>query len=267
MQRAHTNILVVTAARTGSTRLTELCSAYPGLNALGEFFNVHSDPRSPFRSTQRLYELGQIASNDHSLAREFCRSKPIESLQVLRGNGKINVLKVAPGHLPADVLRELFETQISGVIFLTRNPIDSFISLQKARMVKAWVRKDTTDIRVTLAVPKFVAYCARLNAFYGFCLKEIAKNSLPAISLCYETDINIPDRAAQASLDKKWVALGVQQKSAALTEMVESPVFKQDSNLDYASKLTNWDDFVYELACQGNLRLMRTLPCFSSLRV
>ena len=267
MERTHTNILMVAAARTGSTRLTLLCSAYPELNALGEIFNVNADPTSPFRSTQLLCELGAIASNDHRLARDFCLSKPLEVLRIFEGNGKTNVLKVAPNHLPTDVLSDLIKTQISGVIFLTRNPIDSFISLQKARMVKAWGRVDTTDIRVTLTVPEFVNYCRKLNEFYEFCLKKTAQNSLPAISMCYETDINIPDRAAHASLYKKLVALGVQQKSTALTAMGEGHVFKQDKNLDYASKVTNWDEFVYELACQGNLRLMRTLPCFRSLRV
>ena len=261
------NILIVAAARTGSSRLTELCSAYPDLNALGEIFNHNSDPRSPFRSTELLYEMGSITVSDHGVARAFCLSNPFEVLPILGSNGKTNVLKVAPRHLPADVLIELFKNQISGVIFLTRNPIDSYISLQKARMASSWGKKDTTDIRVTLEVPKFLAYCRRLNAHYKFCLKHTKQNSLSAVSVCYETDINIPDRAAYASLDKAWVALGVHLKSGALTETSNVRLFKQDRSTEYISKVVNWDEFVFELACQGQLRLMRTLPSFHSFRV
>ncbi len=136
MNKQHT-IIMIASPRTGSTRLTALLTQFNQLNALGELFNPrNSYTRSDFDGTEILRKAGKIQRDDPKEAWAYCRSSPVEALSTLHeSNGKTNVVKLAPKHLPDENVKNLFKESACGLIFLTRNPIDSYISLKKSQAI------------------------------------------------------------------------------------------------------------------------------------
>lgn len=154
MARPFDSFVVLAEMRTGSNLLEAILNAFPGVVCHGELFNPYFIGR---------HNCTEFLGIDLP-ARE---ADPLALLTRLRAAPELTGFRFFHDHDPR-VLAHLLADRRCAKIVLTRNPIESYVSLQIARATGQW--KLTNVTRQKTARPSFDAagFEAHLQALQGF---------------------------------------------------------------------------------------------------
>jgi hypothetical protein len=162
--------------RTGSNLLQERLNAVPGLCCLGEVFNPEFVGT---RGADALLGM-TLAERDEN---------PLGMLGRLRiATPGLNGFRLFPDH-DARVLAACLADRRCAKVILTRNPIDSFVSLQIASATDQWRLGSPSHRRqaqVGLDPVALEAFLERRQAFHGQVLRALQRSGQTAFALDYD---------------------------------------------------------------------------------
>lgn len=203
--------------RCGSNFFLSVCRKFDNLLVLGEMY--HRGGAFPFQlNEQRDFEMKQkLASlivgtfkehlGDHfdgwnpgaefapdsnaavnSALVKFSHRSPsryYEALEML-AEGSNLVFKIFPEHLETSQMLTILREQRPRVLFLLRDPVDSFISYKKLTETKKPQGFDTSNLKIKFNSVEYFIYKASVSTYYRT-LKEFCDNEgLPVSTVYYE---------------------------------------------------------------------------------
>lgn len=147
--------VVLAGMRTGSNLLEECLAAMPGLTSHGELFNPHF-----FGKPKAREQFGfTLEARDEN---------PLNVIEALKaGTDGLPGFRLFHDHDPR-VIDHVLSDRRAAKIVLTRNPIDSYVSLQIARKTGQWWLGDLASARsakVAFDKDDYVAFRNSLNRF------------------------------------------------------------------------------------------------------
>ncbi|SHI62508.1 LPS sulfotransferase NodH [Palleronia salina] len=244
MARPFDSFIVLAEMRTGSNFLEENLNLLPGLTCWGEAFNPH------FVGHAGRSELAGVSLDDRERDPGKLLSALAERTDGLPG------FRFFHDHDPRVLETCLADPRCAKVV-LTRNPLESYVSLQIARQTNQWRLGDAKDARrasVAFDSAGFASHLAQLQAFQRMLLHRLQSSGQTAFYLDYE-DVGALDvingLAAWLGLDGRLDALSERTK-------VQNPAPLRD-------KVTNYDQMVAELGGIDHFGLGRT-PNFEPRR-
>ncbi len=162
--------------RTGSNYLESSINAYPGLQCHGELFNPTFIGHS---GTTRLFDM-TLEERD---------ADPMVMIGRMRGNTKgLAGFRLFPGHNP-NVLDACLRNRACAKIVLSRNPIDSYVSLKIARKTGQWWLGDDKAARTAKAefvASEFDDHLAQTREFYGHVRRVLQTTGQSAFHVHYD---------------------------------------------------------------------------------
>lgn len=169
-------VVFLAAPRTGSNYLMECMHGLKGLLVLQEVFN----PEGAFGFGAQgalldafagLIGAPLINERDPRLIAHIARDPEaalaeIRAVAAAEGFAAV-ALKVFPGHLPDEVLKEkVLEDPGLAKIFIARPLLETYISYRKAQLTEGWWRRDSTEIRPELEIGAYEVWLAQTRAWY-----------------------------------------------------------------------------------------------------
>lgn len=230
--------------RTGSNLLEANLNALAGVSCLGEVFNPH------FIGRMGQEELFGITRAERDADPQQLLDRLREAVPGLPG------LRFFHDHEPR-VLPVLLADRGCAKIILTRNPLESYVSLKIARATGQWKltkAKNLKSARARFDGAEFVAHVAALQAFQLQVLHALQASGQTAFYLDYE---DLQDVAVLNGL-AAW--LGVE----ARLDAIDRTLVKQNPG-DLAAKVENPEEMEAALARLDRFNLSRT-PDFEPRR-
>ncbi|PZX19015.1 hypothetical protein LX81_00709 [Palleronia aestuarii] len=171
-----TSFILIAAMRTGSNFLEANLRQIPGLTCWGEAFNPH------FVGSAGRKQLAGVTLAERE-------ADPARLLDALAGaSDGIPGFRFFPGHDPRVLDRCLADRSCAKII-LTRNPLDSFVSLEIARATRQWRLKEGAEkrsARVAFDPDAFAAYLDRHAEFRSGIDRALKESGQAAFRLSYE---------------------------------------------------------------------------------
>lgn len=150
------SFVILGAMRTGSNLLEDLLGQIPGVACHGELFNPHF-----IGSRGRTEHLGfDLAARD---------ADPFAMLAAVRGAGGMPGFRFFHDHDPRVLAHVLADAGCAKIV-LSRNPLDSYVSLQIARATDQWRLTDVArhrSARARFEPDGFAEYLDALQGFHG----------------------------------------------------------------------------------------------------
>jgi hypothetical protein len=229
--------------RTGSNILEANINEFPSLRCEGEVFNP------AFIAHQGGAELFGITLQDRAL-------NPISLLDALRTRPVLSGFRFFHDHDPR-ILPTILEDPRCAKIILTRNPVDSYVSLKIAQETQQWKLGDVKTrrtARVTFDPIEFENHALALQGFQLHVVNTLQRNAQTAFYINYD-DVNDVDVLNGLA---RW--LGVR-------EHIEAPSarLKRQNPEPLSEKLMNFDAVADGLARLDRFDLTRT-PGFEPRR-
>ncbi|NVO55957.1 nodulation protein NodH [Rhodobacteraceae bacterium B1Z28] len=171
--------IVLAAMRTGSNLLEANLNAIEGITCHGEAFNPHFIGR--LKSEELLGVSLEERDNDPSRLIAAIRSTP----------GDLNGFRYFQDHDPR-VLEPALRDPRCAKIILTRNPLDSYLSLKIARKTKQWQLKNIKrrlDAQVEFEPEEFDQYLDHLQDYQQSVLTQLQTTGQTAFFIGYD-DLN-----------------------------------------------------------------------------
>lgn len=245
----HMRFLCVFAVpRTGSSHLNKLLRSCPEFIAKSELF--HRTRLGKFGDNELALlaaKSGGIATDAESLL-PWRTQNPIPALEALHQarRKKIIAFKLFPGHLPREVLETQFLTRDDmGFAVLRRRPIESFISVIKAKTGNTFTLADTTALKPQIDAKAFVQWARRTRDWYDWTRQSLDANKRPFADISYERHVD--GLSAEESLTQ----ILEQIRAAGFPDIKMPPSIitgeRQDRERDYKARVANWDVFETEL--------------------
>ncbi|MES0825570.1 nodulation protein NodH [Ruegeria sp. SCP11] len=236
--------IVLAAMRTGSNLLEFNLNALEGVACHGEAFNPHF--------------IGRLKSeNLLGVTLEERDSDPLKLVDAIKGaEGKLNGFRFFRGHDPRVLEPALTDPRCAKII-LTRNPLDSYVSLQIARETKQWQLKNVKrrrEAQIEFDAQEFEKYLDQQQEFQLLLLNTLQTTGQTGFYIAYD-DLNNLDVLNGLA---KW--LGVEARLTAIDDTIKP------QNPDPAlSKVTNPEETERALAGIDSFNLHRT-PNFEPRR-
>ncbi|MEM9009663.1 MAG: nodulation protein NodH [Pseudomonadota bacterium] len=213
---------ILASMRTGSNLLERTLNQFPDLECHGELFN----PAFVAKANATEY-LGVTRA-----ARDADPERLIERI-VSHDPGVTPGFRIFRDHDPRILRRVLTDPDCARIV-LTRNPLDSFVSLKIARETDQWLignEKRRKLARVPFDAEEFERYQAKIEAFHGQIRRSMATAGTTAMVLAYD------DLKDLAVLNGAAAHVG----SKSRLETVEEPIKKQNPGT-LRDKLSNFDE-------------------------
>lgn len=174
------HVILVFAARTGSSYFMQLCSLFSNSRVLCEYGEIFTNTcihaiydTFGFTMPDQILEKSQLVQ--HVLAHPL---EYVESIEQCVNGTLFSKIQLGYLHtLPDSVVQSLLCRPNTTIIFLHRDPLDSFISEQKAITTNSWSNTNTTDLKVNICPSSFVAYKQKLENMYSRII-ELCKPSV-----------------------------------------------------------------------------------------
>lgn len=201
--------VILADMRTGSNYLEARLNAYPGLESHGELFNPVFIGRE---GRTDLFGTG-LDGRD---------ADPLGFLARVRGESAgLPGFRLFPGHAPR-VLDACLSDRACAKIVLTRNPLDSYLSLKIARTTGQWWMDDASvrrAARVRFDADEFEDELHRRSAFYEHVRRSLVESGQAPFSVRYT------DLGSDAVMDGLARYLGITEPSraAARSGRVQNP--------------------------------------------
>ncbi|WP_420585563.1 nodulation protein NodH [Ruegeria sp.] len=236
--------IVLAAMRTGSNLLEANLNALDGVTSYGEAFNPHF--------------IGRLKSDDLlGITLEDRDKDPMALVRAITSApGKLNGFRFFNGHDPR-VLEPALSDPRCAKIILTRNPLDSYISLKIARETKQWQLKNIKrrrEAQVEFEAQEFEKYLDQQQDFQHLLLHHLQKTGQTGFYIAYDdlTDLEVLNGLAA------W--LGVSGRLSAIDDTL-----KPQNPEPALSKVTNPEDTEQALSRIDSFNLHRT-PNFEPRR-
>jgi LPS sulfotransferase NodH len=236
MKPAFDYFVVLAGMRTGSNYLEANLNAYPGLACCGELFNPHfighADMKEMFGVTLPAREsdpMGLIA-------------KMRKATDGLAG------FRLFQGHDPRVLDACLADPRCAKVV-LTRNPIDSYVSLKIAGATGQWRLGDmrhAKTARIAFDRSEFADYLAASRDYLEAILRTIQSTGQTAFFLTYD---DVSDTAAMNGL-ARFLGVTAERKATSAATKKQNPEALEE-------KVTNYPDLVAAVAAMDPLDLHR----------
>lgn len=217
--------VVFAEMRTGSNFLEANLNAMPGVACYGEAFNPH------FIGYPNKSEILGI-----SLEQRTSRPEPL--IDAIRGQtGVLGGFRYFHDHDPR-VLELLLQDPRCAKIILTRNPVDSYVSLKIAQSTGQWkltdVRRRKDSRKIHFDGEDFRRHVEDLQAFQVTLLKAMQHSGQTAFYVAYEDlqDLKVMNGLAHfLGLDK-----GLEALDSSLKRQNPSPISEKVDNLESVSQ-------------------------------
>jgi len=236
--------ILLAAMRTGSNLLEDNLNALDGVNCLGEAFNPH------FIGRVKSEELLGITLPERD-------ADPERLLSAIRtAPGGLYGFRYFQGHDPR-VLAPAMDDPRCAKIILTRNPVDSYLSLKIVRETKQWQLKNIKrrlEAEVTFDASEFKEYLDQQQAFLTKLHAHLQRSGQTAFYVDYDdlTQVDMLNGLAN------W--LGTTGRLSQLTDRL-----KPQNPASAVSKVTNPDQMRRALSDLDLLSLHRP-PNFEPYR-
>ncbi|MEO0999111.1 MAG: nodulation protein NodH [Pseudomonadota bacterium] len=231
MSRPIRYFAILAAMRTGSNLLERTLNQYADLHCHGELFN----PAFVAKANAMEYlgvTLAEREANPEGLIARVVAEDP----KVIPG------FRIFAGHDPR-ILKKVLTDPSCARIWLTRAPLDSFVSLKIARETDQWMignEKKRKPARVHFDPAEFEAYAEELAAFQDRVRRMMAAAGQTALTLAYEDlkDVEVMNGAA--------AHLGSRMTLDKLAE----PIKKQNPGT-LRDKISNFEEVEPALVARG----------------
>ncbi|MFK7751110.1 MAG: sulfotransferase [Sedimentitalea sp.] len=279
-------ISLVSTARSGTTHLIRIAAALEQLYVVrNEWLDMQGVAWAQADELAKFRALHGVDYTDHTDPRlsKWVRENKEETLQILETLAKPEdravFYKSFPGHVLGDDFNRLFYDRPGTLfVFLMRRPIDSFISLMKARSIEKWVTIDTTQMKPELQAESFLTWWGINSDWFLRLQQRLKADNRPFGMLSYEDDV----MASVPHLLNRLVAelhVAGFETSVNRTHLVKSSVkraihkvkgrelfgdmgaMKQDKEKSTAAKVSNWDAF-----CQDVIARTGSLDSFEAFK-
>lgn len=168
--------VVLGGMRTGSNLLEEHLSAFSGITAHGELFNPHFFGRPN-------------ATSQFDLSMQARESDPFRVIEAMQASGPgLHGFRLFHDHDPR-VIQHVLSDPTCAKIILTRQPIDSYVSLKVARKTGQWWLGDLTTARVakvTFDAQEYTDFLDALAAFQNAITRALQTTGQTAFHIDYE---------------------------------------------------------------------------------
>lgn len=244
MARKPECFVILADMRTGSNALEEKLNAYEGIVSHGELFNPH------FMGKPNCTELfgTTLKARDQN---------PLDLIDRMRGATKdLSGFRLFSDH-DARVLDHCLRNRKCAKIVLTRNIVESYVSLKTARATGQWWVGDMPKAKsgkATFHPDEFSAYTAERTAYLDRIRRALQETGQTAFYID-QRDLNDEDVIAGAA---RFLGAGDRRKDAKLRGKVQHPV-------PLSERVTNYLDMKTALAARDPFDL-EALPEFEPSR-
>ncbi|WP_170334243.1 nodulation protein NodH [Ruegeria arenilitoris] len=236
--------IILGAMRTGSNLLEFNLNALDGVTCHGEAFNPHFIGR--LKSESLLDVTLEERDND-----------PMKLVQAIKtAPGELNGFRFFQGHDPR-LLEPVLNDPRCAKIILTRNPLDSYVSLKIARKTKQWQLKNVKrrrEARIEFDAQEFQNYLDQQQNFQQLLLNALQTTGQTAYYIAYDDLTNLDVLNGLAT----W--LGVKSRLSSIDNTI-----KPQNPEPVLSKITNPQEADQALASVDSFNLHRT-PNFEPRR-
>lgn len=213
--------VVLAAMRTGSNLLEANLNALEGVSCHGEAFNPH------FAGNLKSDTLLGLSLEDRD-------ADPMRLLKAIRSApGDLNGFRYFQDHDPR-ILKPVLNDPRCAKIILTRNPLDSFLSLKIARATQQWLLKNVkrrVDTQVAFDGTEFSEYLDQVHGHQHMLQRHLQKTGQTAFFITYD------DLAELDVLNGLAAWLGVEARLSKLDDTL-----KPQNPAPAVSKVTNPDE-------------------------
>lgn len=235
--------IVLAEMRTGSNLLEANLNALDGVTCYGEAFNPH------FVGHRNRDELLGITL-------EMREKDPLRLIEAMRAQGGLPGFRFFHDHDPRVLDHALKDARCAKVV-LTRNPVESYVSLKIAARTDQWQLKNVKHQRSATArfdAAEFEAYLDRLQGFQLRLLRALQTAGQTAFYLSYEDlqDVEVLNGLAGF--------LGCDDRLKSI-----SGKLKKQNPAPMSEKVENYDEMLAALARLDRFDLSRT-PNFEPRR-
>ena len=248
-------VTIIGYARTGSNYLCKLIEeSFPDIVSHYELFNkqkchINLDYKDRLEKYYKTDNLHKVADN-----------KPLDFLDtVINLSGK-NIVshKIFPEHLTLENAKKIINK--SRMVFIVkRNFIDVYISKKRAILMtethsNPWIDVDTTNFKIDFNRDEFISQKRDYDEWYRNMTDYLITTGKPYTTLYYD-EFHTLDIKGQQELIKEKMEQFINGESLNLNvTSVREVLKKQDSSLDYKTKLNNYSEFM-DFICNRGLSL------------
>ena len=188
-------IAILSMPRNGTNYLCDLVGKFQEIDSLYEIYhnqavylNNGSLTNKILKHIERTYRLQFDSQKDPKFI-DFVAKDPQKLIDALAvcSQKKYVSFKIFPNHLSQENLREIIikNQQIKKVI-VKRNLLDVYFSVQFARLIQRWDRKDTSDLKLEFNPSNFLDWFDVYRKYYDFIETELKNNNQEVNILEYE---------------------------------------------------------------------------------
>ncbi|WP_380056094.1 nodulation protein NodH [Falsihalocynthiibacter sp. SS001] len=235
MKKQYTHFVIFAEMRTGSNFLEENINAFEGLKCCGEAFNPHF-----VGGPQRADVLG--------VTLEQREKNPLALLDAIKDAPGIAGFRYFHDHDPR-VAKAVLDDRSCAKIILSRNPVESYISLKIARATGQWKLTNVTHqktAKVLFDADEFNETLRRTQSFRHDVVHQLQLSGQTAFSLDYEDirNVEVMNGLAQfLGVEERLDGLSKQlkkQNPSSLLEKVANPSEMREAlgNEDYFGLLS-----------------------------
>lgn len=261
----------------------DLLALHRGLAAFHEVFHGGGpDAPTAMAALYRASGLPPQRRKDPAL-RDWVHQDPWRTLRLLgeiapRGTRAV-VTKLFPRFLDASAVdAQLAAAPDTAFLILTRRPIDTYISLIKARSVNRWANFDSTHLRPALDPIDFVSWHAAQSHWFALIQAATLRHGRPTASLTYEHDVLGVDPVTATGIRRALAEVGLpgelrwtwraRQQVKRLVRATASRIglsgrwlegtglAPQDRSRAVKDKVSNWEAFRAELSVHHDLQML-----------
>jgi hypothetical protein len=248
-------ITIIGHARTGSNYLCKLIEeSFPDVISHYELFNkqkchINLDYKEKLESHYNTTNLHLVADNE-----------PLEFMDTVINLSDKNIIshKIFPEHITLDNATKIINK--SRMVFVVkRNFIDVYISKKRAlKMLEThsnpWIDVDTTNFKIDFNREEFMKQKLDYEEWYRNIINYLITKGKPYNVLYYD-EFHTLDIQGQQTLIKEKMEQFIDGKCLNLSVTdVEQVLKKQDSSLDYKTKINNYNEFL-DFVCNRGLSL------------
>jgi hypothetical protein len=252
-------ILILCEPRTGSNLLCEAMESYVDLQCINEFYlspyinlyvkeNQIPDDLPHKRLTQqqqdKLFTFLNVENSDYFNLLVSIYKQPIESLvELYNATDKTLVVKIMHKHFKDLSLDKLLDLPFVEVIVLDRsNKLEEYVSHRKAIEFNKWYNADTSDLKITVDIDKFLER-NHLSLDWYKQIRLMLSNK-HYLELNYENDLQHFDHDEFCKMFDSWLLkIGVDIKKTKH----KMKFFKKQNNSSVKNSILNYDDIVNRL--------------------
>lgn len=157
--------------------------------------------------------------------------------------------KIFPAQMTVATLERLLQRPNLRVVFLTRSRIGRIISETKGTITRAYVKVDTTEVRPSFDMKRFLRQSfqqdGQIEAFH----KAVVGSGVPCTLLHYERDLDLDEELRLQHIEAALSAVGVVPQFTS--RRTANWVVKQDRNPHWMAKISNGFEVASALAGLG----------------